>query len=172
MGDRPDFEYDQHAFCTNTDPAPLLAALEHYASAVSRGIALSPLVLEPEPAGVRKRRFRSDVEDLTGYVAQFHFEPMADGSVAGAIALDTPEPKTADEVRSALTRPSGVGLPTGWTLDADLLDADIIALNNPTVTDATSGPWAIEALLALGTSVPTGRWRFILPTIPRGDATI
>lgn len=164
--------YDEYQYCTAEDSGPLVVALEHYAAGAPTGVSLSPLVLEPEPGGVRKRRFRSDVDDVTGFVAQFHFERSSAGGVAGALALETADQLEPDDARDALAGPAGVGLPYGWELDEELLDAGVIALNSTAVSDGASGPWAIAALVALGAPVPTGRWRFILPTLPRFDGVL
>ena len=127
----------------------------------------SPTTLLPEPGETVKKRFGRDREVLTGYWATYSIVGPGKRHSEDPTVIDllwtTPEP--LDE---AAFRRDAPRLPASWKLDFETVPGSVAVL----IDDArsTTAPdlarILLDTLLALGASLPTGRWRACWAEMP------
>ncbi|MGB0113891.1 MAG: hypothetical protein WBP59_11770 [Ilumatobacteraceae bacterium] len=120
----------------------------------------SPTEVLPEPGETVKRRFGRDKEVLTGYSVMWSIAgPGArhtDRPIAMHVVWMAPEPLDEATFRQAVP-----DVPSTWKLDFEIQPECAVAV----LDDVRSTPPSeiarvmLDTLLALGATLPTGRWR-------------
>jgi hypothetical protein len=120
----------------------------------------SPTEVLPEPGETVKRRFGRDKEVLTGYSAMWSIagpgKRHTDRPILMYVVWMAPEPLDEATFRQAVPE-----LPSTWKLDFEIQPEGATAV----LDDVRSTPPSeiarvmLDTLLALGATLPTGRWR-------------